>query len=70
MLVRNDQPDGFSLDFATDTINCSFAVDSVFIYPGNQRGTVAPVPINNLFLLLDNTNFLLLDGTNLLLLGT
>lgn len=66
MLSRNDQPLGFSLNFATAGL-FNFAVDSVFTVPPNVRGGAGPVPGNS-FLLLDGTPFMLLDGTNFLLL--
>ena len=66
MLTRNDQPLGFSLDFATQN-NFDFATDSVFTINATIAGGGLP-PVNNNFLLLDNSFFLLLDGTDLLLL--
>lgn len=66
MLTRNDQPLGFSFNFATEN-NFDFATNSVFTINANIAGGGIP-PINNAFLLLDNSFFLLLDGTDLLLL--
>ena len=66
MLTRNDQPLGFGLNFATEN-NFNFAIDSVFTINSNIAGGGIP-PVNNAFLLLDNSFFLLLDNTDLLLL--
>jgi hypothetical protein len=66
MLSRNDQPLGFSVNFATAGL-FNFAVDSVFTINANIAGGGIP-PISNAFLLLDNSFFLLLDGSDLLLL--
>jgi len=63
MPMRNDEPLGMGLNFATDT-NFDFAVDSVFTNViENGSGLMG-----NAFLLLDGSFFLLLDGTDLLLL--
>lgn len=62
MLTRNDQPVGYTLNFA---------VDNLFIESFATKANNSPI-LPNAFLLLDSPldNFLLLDGTQLLLLGT
>lgn len=62
MLTRNDQPEGFALDFATDS-NFNFAVDSIFIN-GKNNFSVSLPPGGNNYNLLDGTDYLILDGSN------
>ncbi len=66
MLTRNDQPVGFGFNFATESANLNFAVDSVFVSANSQMSIPLP-PSGDFFLLSDGSDFLLSDGTNLLI---
>ena len=67
MLARNEQPIGYTLNFAVEN-NFNFAIDNLFVLGAEAGGGGIVVP--NAFLLLNGSNFLLLDGTDFLLLGS
>lgn len=66
MLTRNDQPLGFGFNFATESTNLNFAVDSVFRSANSEISVPLP-PVEDVFLLSDGSSFLLSDNSKFLI---